>query len=353
VHELGHFWAARRAGIHVEEFSIGMGPRLLSVMKNETRYSLKLLPIGGSCAMLGEDESAEGNPRSFGSKSVGWRIVVITAGAFMNFVLALLITTIVAMFVHGSDATVRGFSETSPIQEAGVQIGDRIVSVNGRSVHVYGNFALAMHRADGEPMNVVIDRQGQRHNLAITPYHTGDRYILGFIPGRVIGPFHSGTAALADGSIMNLDEQPWVHRMGFFESLSYGFSSMVYNIEIVIFSLGQLITGNFTVNDMMGPVGIVTAVGDQIEQSTAAGSAADGFWAAMIFAALISANLGVFNLLPIPALDGGRLVFLILEAIRRKPIDPNREGFVHFAGLMLLMVLIVFVTYNDILRLLA
>jgi len=352
VHELGHFWAARRAGIFVEEFSIGMGPRLISFVKNETRYSLKLFPIGGSCLMLGEDEAAD-DARSFGSKSVRWRIVVIAAGAIMNFVLALVIFTVMAMFTDTANTTVRGFTATSPVQEAGVQIGDRIVRVNGRSMNVFGNFNLEMLRTGGNPVDIVVERDGVLHSFTITPYYTDERHLLGFVPGLTVAPFSAETMTAEDGRIIYIDQLEGVRRASFFESLGRGFNDMLFSIELVIFSLGLIITGNFNIGDMMGPLGIVATVGEQIEGGMAAGGGLVAFWSALNFAALISANLGVFNLLPIPALDGGRLVFLTIEGVRRKPINPDKEGMVHFVGLMALLVLIAFVTYQDILRLFA
>jgi len=237
---------------------------------------------------------------------------------------------------------VRDFSENSPVQAAGLQIGDRIVRANGRAINVHGTFWLQVQRANGGPVDVVVDRGGQLLNFTVTPqYHEG-QYRLGFFTGVAAGPF----AEMPQG-----DVPFWINQLGVFESFAHGFHSMIFSIELVMYSLGQLITGNFSFADMMGPLGIVAAVGEQIEGSAAAGGGLAALWAALSFAAIISANLGVFNLLPIPALDGGRLVFLFLEAIRRKPINPDKEGMVHFVGLMALMVLIVFITYQDILRL--
>ena len=354
IHELGHFWAARRAGIHVVEFSLGMGPRLLKYTskKTGTMFSFKAFPIGGSCQMLGEDESDD-DPRAFGKKHVGWRILTIAGGAIMNFVLALIITTIMAMFTSGVDTTVRGFSETSPIREAGLQIGDRIVRINGRNVGINGDFHLEMLRADGSPIDLVVERNGQRHNYTIQPYFLGDRYILGFHQGTIVGPFFSATQTAPDGEVFYIDDFEWVHRNGFFAAIADGFRHMVFNIRLVFFGLSQLITGQFSFNDMMGPIGIVSVLGGEVGQTLQIGGGMAAFWTILSFTALLSANLGVMNLLPLPALDGGRLIFLFLEAIRRKPINPDKEGMVHFAGFVLLMVLVVFVAYNDIARLIS
>ena len=352
IHELGHFWAARRAGIHVVEFSLGMGPRLLKYTskKSGTMYSFKAFPIGGSCQMLGEDESDD-DPCAFGKKHVGWRIITIAGGAIMNFALAFIIATIISMFHSGVDATVADFSANSPIREAGVQIGDRIVRINNRNVGIHGDFHLEMMRADGSPIDIVVLRDGQRLNFTIQPYNIGTRYILGFHQGVAVGPFFSSTQTAPDGTQINVDELPWVHRNGFFDAIGDGFRTMIFNIRLVFFGLSQLITGQFAVNDIMGPIGIVSVLGDEVGQTYEIGGRMAAFWTIMGLTALLSANLGVMNLLPLPALDGGRLIFLFLEAIRRKPINPDKEGMVHFAGFVLLMVLVVFVAYNDIVRL--
>ena len=356
VHELGHYWAARAAGIHVEEFSVGMGPRLLHFTKNGTIWSLKLFPLGGSCRMLGmldEEEGAEtaDDTRSFNSKHVGWRILVIAGGAIMNFVLALLIATALSLFTASADTTIGGFSVVSPAAEAGIQIGDRIVRVNNRNVNVHGDFMLEMHRADGSPIDIVVERDGQRLNFTLTPHYLEDeeRFIAGFIPGRVVGPFHGRTWTDADGNTGYVDDLPGVRRESFIGGLTGGFHDMTFYVRFTMFAVSSLFTDGL--GGLMGPVGIVTAVGGQVEQSFEAGGGMAAFWALMSFTLLLSVNLGILNLLPLPALDGGRLVFLFIEAIRRKPLNPKIVETVHFVGIVLLMVLMVVVLYNDIMRL--
>jgi len=349
VHELGHYWAARKAGILVEEFSIGMGPRILFFKKGDTIYSLKLFPLGGSCRMLGEDEE-EADLRSFGSKPIGWRILVISGGALMNFALAFILATLMSMFTSYQDAVIVDFTESSPIAQAGAQVGDRIVRINNRNVNIYGDFILEMHRADGSPIYLVLERDGQQFNLSVTPYWLGDRFILGFLPGRGVGPFFASTQQAEDGSTIYIDNLPGVTRAGFFESISNGFNNMVFSVRFTIFSIGRLVTGALGADQIMGPIGIVTFVGGEVEQSLQAGGAAGALWTIISFTSLISVNLGIMNLLPLPALDGGRLMFLFLEAVRRKPINPDKEGMVHFAGIVLLIALAVFVAFNDIAR---
>ena len=349
VHELGHYFAARKAGILVEEFSIGMGPRLLYFKKGDTIYSLKLFPLGGSCRMLGEDEEAA-DLRSFGSKPIGWRILVISGGALMNFALAFILSTLLSMFTSYQDTVITDFTEYSPIAQAGGQIGDRIVRINNRNVNIHGDFVLEMHRSDGSAVNLVIERDGQQLSLNVTPYWLEDRFLLGFVPARGVGPFFPAALQAEDGSMIYIDDLPMVTRAGFFESMANGFHNMVFSVRFTVFSIGRLITGALGADQIMGPIGIVSFVGGEVEQSLAAGGASGALWTIANFTALISVNLGIMNLLPLPALDGGRLMFLFLEAIRRKPINPDKEGMVHFAGIILLIGLAIFVAFNDIVR---
>jgi len=354
VHELGHYWAARRAGIHVEEFSIGMGPRILHFTKNDTIWSIKAFPLGGSCRMRGDEENpkegTEPDPKSFTSASVGWRMVVIAGGAIMNFALALVLATLMSMFNASHDSTVSGFTEISPVQEAGLEIGDRIVQINGRNVNIHGDFTLEMMRADGSPIELVVERGGQRMNFTVIPFYLEDenRYLVGFVPGWRIGPFHAQTQTEADGSITYLDDFDWVYRLSFFGAIANGFHNTANTVQLTMFAVSTLFTEGL--GGLMGPLGIVTTVGGSVEQSLATGGGMAALWSLMFFTFFLSVNLGILNLLPLPALDGGRLIFLFLEAIRRKPINPDKEGMVHFAGFVLIMVLTAVVLYNDIMR---
>jgi len=352
VHELGHFFAARKAGILVAEFSIGMGPRLLKYQPGETMYSLKLFPLGGSCQMLGEDEDSD-DGRSFGSKPVGARMIVILAGAFMNFVLALVVAVLIASFNVFPEPSIRGFTDVSPIADAGAMPGDRITAINGRRVNSYGDFRLEMMLADGSPITVRLARQNVIGDMEITVMpvleQESERWLLGFMPGMGVGVFGDVYQMSPDGQLMDITTLDGVRQLSFAESVVKGFFDAVFAVRSVFFVLGQLITGNFGLDALMGPLGIVSEIGDEAAAGLAISIGA-AIWGMMQFVVIISANLAVLNLLPLPALDGGRMVFLILEAIRRKPVDPNREGMVHFAGFVLLMVLAVFVAYNDVVR---
>lgn len=322
VHELGHFLLARKNGITVTEFSVGMGPRIVSTVKGGTRYSLRVLPFGGSCMMLGEDEdnSAEG---AFGSKSVWARMAVIFAGPFFNFLLALFLSLIVVA-AFGYDAPVIGEVEDGyPAQEAGLSAGDRILSVNGRTVFLFRDVSVYLGFHQDEPVRVVYERDGLKYQAELTPRQDDDGYYR-------MGIVSSG---MTKGS--------------FFQTIQYSFYEVGYWIDLTFQSLGMLVTGQLSIHDMSGPVGIVSYIGTTYRESAAVSIAAV-FANMLSIAILLTANLGVINLLPLPALDGGRLIFLIVEAVRGKRVDPEKEGMVHFAGFVLLMILMVVVMYNDI-----
>ncbi|MCL2576407.1 MAG: site-2 protease family protein [Defluviitaleaceae bacterium] len=346
VHELGHFWAARRAGIQVEEFSIGMGPRILKFKRGETIYSLKALPLGGSCRMLGEDEDEEGNvnERSLNRKPIGWRVLVMAGGSVMNFALALIIAIIMSLFTTYAEPTVVNFTgENSPMQAAGAQIGDRITSVNGRSVNVRGDLTLAMLRADGSPMSVTVDRDGATHTLSVRPiqHEESENWLLGFGMLNAVGAFASVPAGLVGTEIYR--------EVGFFESVAVGAQNLSFIVRATFTAIGRLFTHG--ISELMGPIGMVDVVGGEMTEVATNHGFAATFWTGMHFTMFLSVSLGVLNLLPIPALDGGRLVFLGIEAIRRKPLNPEMEGKIHLAGFALMMGLFVLVAYNDIVRL--
>ena len=322
-HEFGHFLLAKRGGIGVTEFSLGMGPRLFSKQIGETRYSVKLLPFGGSCMMVGEDgESDEEN--SFGSKSVWTRISVVAAGPIFNFILAFFL----ALFIVGSigyDAPdIVAVMDGYPAAEAGMQPGDRIVQMNKTHIHVYREVSLYVQMHQGETVTVTYERDGERHAVTLEPkmseYGT---YLLGF----------QGSGVRTKGNV--------------FQTVYYSAYEVKYWISTTLKSLAMMFHGQVSADDISGPVGIVNTIGETYEASREDG----GFyvWLNMLnISILLSANLGVMNLLPIPALDGGRLVFLLLEVLRRgKRIDPEKEGMVHFVGLMLLMALMLAVMFND------
>lgn len=412
-HELGHFLLAKRNGIKVTEFSLGMGPRLLSTQKGETRYSLKLFPIGGSCMMVGEDDDDD-SEGSFNKASVWARISVVAAGPIFNFILAFVFAMIITSVAGYDPARVLQVEENSPAAKAGLQEGDIITEFQGRSI-VLGrdlDSYMMLHGLDDEEITLTYKRNGEKKEVSFEAY-SEEKYMLGFsyvptpdsepeitqvvlngammeagvqagdiireINGETIetsqeiqeywgkNPLDGSAISLGierDGEIQTLSLKPQMtkqvdtgfiynlyrEKTNFLGVLRYSASEVRYWISNTIESLMMLIKGQFSVNDLSGPVGIIDVIGDSYEEAKEEGSVM--VWLQMLYwAILLSANLGVMNLLPIPALDGGRLVFLAVEAVRKKKLDPNVEGMIHFAGFVLLMLLMVFVMFNDFRRL--
>lgn len=411
IHELGHFLLAKKNGIIVTEFSLGMGPRLLSTVKGGTRYSLKLLPIGGSCAMLGEDTAEEDVPGTFNRAPVWGRISVVAAGPVFNFILAFILSVIITGFVGYDPAQIMTVESGSTAEQAGIREGDIITEYNGYHIDVARDLYVYtyLNQLREEPVTVTMDRNGEELTFTFMP-DVDVRYLLGFNrsdadsmkvesliegmpleeaglqPGDVITsvdgvPTPDGAAyaeyleenPLSDrpveitydrnGTEYSVEITPREYRtpgLGFsyntgyteaqgFEVLKYAALDVKYMIRTTLLSLKELVTGGLGMDDLSGPVGVVDAIGTAYEETKDEGTVI--MWMNLLnMAVLLSANLGVMNLLPLPALDGGRLVFLLLEAVRRRPVNREVEGMVHFAGLMLLMVLMVVVMYNDILK---
>lgn len=327
-HELGHFLLAKRNGIRVNEFSLGLGPTLVGFTRGETKYSIKLLPFGGACMMEGEDEDSS-DEASFQKKSVWARISVVAAGPVFNFIMAFVFAFILILCVGFDKPVINDVIEGHPAQEAGIEAGDTIVSMNGKKIHFYREVSLYTFFHPGESIDIVYERDGERMEATVNPVFDEEqgKYLIGFY----------GTGVREKGNVL--------------EALKYSAFELKYWINTTFDSLKMLVTGRVSFNDMQGPVGIVKTIGDTYDESKSDG----GFWVfvnMLNIAILLSANLGVMNLLPIPALDGGRLVFLVIEAIRRKRINPEKEGMVHFVGLMLLLVLMVVVMFNDVRQLL-
>ena len=411
-HEFGHFLFAKLNGIGVTEFSLGMGPRLFSFQKGETRYSLKLLPIGGSCAMVGEDTDEEDLPGSFNAASVGGRISVVAAGPVFNFVLAFVLAVIIVGFVGYDPAEVVEVESGSPVAEAGLEKGDVITEYNGYHVDLAKDLYVYMYLNDlkeGDTVTMTVKRDGETRTITYTP-DVSVRYLLGFnrsdassmtveslidgMPLQEAGLQAGDTITaingteIADGEAYDayLEEHPlsnepveitydrdgldytatitpreyrtpqlgFSYNLGYTKTsglqvLKYGALEIKYMVRTTLLSLKELVTGQLGFQNLSGPVGVVDAIGTTYEQSKSEGALM--LWMNMLnMAVLLSANLGVMNLLPLPALDGGRLVFLVIEAIRRKPVNREIEGRIHLAGLMLLMALMVVVMYNDILK---
>ena len=321
-HELGHFLLAKWNGIEVIEFSLGMGPRLLSHVWGDTRYSLKLLPIGGSCQMVGEEEASD-SEGAFGNKSVWARIAVVAAGPVFNFILAWVLALIIVGSV-GYDNTKVDIIPDSAAAEAGMEDGDQIISINGSRTWLYREVSLYSSLHQGQTATVVFERNGEKQTVVLTPKQSDTgAYLYGF----------SRTVQREKG--------------GALETVGYSCAEIRYWLKATVESLKMLIGGQVGLEEMSGPVGIVSTIGDTYKESRI-----DGWYYVtmnmIMIAILLSVNLGVMNLLPIPALDGGRLVFLILEAIRGKAIPQEKESMVHFTGFVLLMGLMAVILFSDL-----
>lgn len=325
VHESGHFLLAKANKIRVDEFSLGMGPRLISFVKGETRYSLKLLPIGGSC-MMGEDDVEDVGEGSFNSKSVWARISVVAAGAIFNFILALIFAIIVVGFTGYDKPVISDVMDGFPAQEAGLQAGDRIVKIDHKKINLWREITYYNMFHQGETVDLVYERDGIRKKVTITPKQDEDgTYLLGITSSNYQKP-------------------------NVFTAVQYGVYEVKFWICTTLESLKMLVTGAVGMDQLSGPVGIVDVVDETYQESKDYGPLVV-FLQMLNIGILLSANLGVMNLLPLPALDGGRLVFLFIEAIRGKRVSPEKEGWVHGAGMILLLALMAFVLFNDIMRL--
>jgi len=325
-HEFGHFIVAKLNHIDVEEFSLGMGPCLLKKVYHGTQYSLRLLPIGGYCAM-GEDEEATDSPSNFNNKSVWVRIAVIASGPVFNFILAFVLSFVMIMMSGYDKPVIGAVAEGYPAAESGMEAGDTIVKMGDKRIHIFREISTYNQFHQGETTEITYLHDGEEKVTALTPMYDEayDYYLFGISGGNYT-------------------------KANLFTGIQYSFYEVGYWIWSTIGSLGMLITGQIGLDQLSGPVGIVNVVDDSYNQASSYGIYA--IVVQMLYLAiLLSANLGVMNLLPIPALDGGRLLFLFIEAIRRKRIPPEKEGYVHLAGMVLLMILMVVVFFNDIQKL--
>ena len=335
VHELGHFIAAKACGVQVNEFSVFMGPKLLQKKGKETTYTLRLIPIGGFCAMEGEDETSE-NPRAFTAAKPWKRIVILAAGSFMNVLTGLVILLCIYASAQGfAVPVIDSFFENCPYESAeGFQAGDRFYSVDGRRVYLYSDLEMLLSRNPDQVYDIVVLRDGEKvtlHDFELkkVPYETeeGTEERYGFYFGSVPATFG------------NQLKNAWYHGIDF--------------ARMVWMSLGDLVSGQVSVREMSGPVGIVSVIS---ETGETAESTKAGVENVLYLGAFIAVNLAVMNMLPIPALDGGRVFFLLitclLEAILKKKIDPKYEGYIHAVGMILLLGFMLLITFKDVWQLL-
>ncbi len=414
IHEFGHYIFARKGGITVNEFSLGMGPRLFSFDAAGTKWSVKLLPIGGSCMMEGEDESSE-DEGAFANKSVWARILTVFGGPLFNFILAFVLSLFVIGSIGVDKSNIVSVTKGYPAEQAGLRAGDVITKINGTNINIGREVSsyFVFHPLSDENVKIEVKRGDEKLKFDVTPQEKEKFYLgFGYNPGngeavvdsvtedgalKAAGAKAGDVITAVDGTAINsgndlnnyfianpLDgketkltikradtgntEEISVtpksagvsytlgmisntarEKVGFGGTLYYALNETKYVVVTTVESLKMMVTGRVKTKDIAGPVGIVNMIGNSYEQSKSEGIMVILLSMASI-SILISANLGVMNLLPIPALDGGRLVFLIIEAIRGKPIDADKEGKVHFVGFVLLMILMVVVLFNDILR---
>lgn len=328
IHEFGHYFFAKRAGIYVYEFSIGMGPRIFKwTRKNdETEYSIRLIPIGGFVQMAGEeveDDPSVPKNKKFLTKTFGQKFMTVIAGIMNNFILAIILLFLLALFngAPQNKAIVGEVSKDMPAYSSGLMEGDRILKINDKNAESYDIFALELQVNMGNSITLEVDRNGENKIITITPKKMVE-------DGKEVSRY---------GFAIN-DEV----KTGFFASLKYAFTktlSLLYQMVLTIF---YLITGTLGLNSFSGPVGIYNIVGQ---------AASSGFWSLVSLTALLSINVGFINLLPLPAFDGGRLLFIIIEKISGKKVDPKLENTIHSIGFFLLLALMLLITYNDIIRL--
>ena len=414
IHEFGHYLFARKGGIKVNEFSLGMGPRLFSFNAAGTKWSVKLLPIGGSCMMEGEDETSD-DEGAFANKSVWVRIWTVFGGPLFNFILAFLLSLFVIGTIGYDNSKIVSVTKGYPAEQAGLRAGDEITKINGTHINIGREVSsyFVFNPLSDKDVNIEVKRGDEKLDFIVRP-QAKEKFYLGFTynpgdgeaaiesitddgslkeagakTGDVItavdgNAIKSGTdlsnyfiANPLDGKEVKLTlkraESDKIEdisvlpksagssytlgmvsntareKVGLGGTIYYALNETKYVVVTTVESLKMMVTGRVKPKDIAGPVGIVNMIGNSYEQSKSEGILVVLLSMASI-SILISANLGVMNLLPIPALDGGRLVFLIIEAIRGKPVDPDKEGRVHFAGFVLLMILMVVVLFNDILR---
>lgn len=314
AHEFGHFITAKKCGVKVNEFSIGMGPLLWHKDTEETKYSIRALPIGGYCAMEGEDEESE-DARSFSNASCPRKLLIVSAGAIMNVLLAILLMIIVCFVMGTATTTISGFVEGSYFREAGLKTGDRIIQINDKKVDEWGDISNALDGLGGsDEVTVKVVRDGEQVTVTSHLMKNSGQYIIGITPKMSRAPA---------------------------KCIQAGFAS-TWNMTVEMYKIfGQLFTGHLSLDALSGPVGIFYVVGQSAHQ---------GLIYVIYLTALISLNLAIVNMFPFPALDGGRFLLILIRRVTGKLISAKAENAINFAGLMLLFALMIYVTFNDVLK---
>lgn len=330
VHELGHFVAAKAAGITVYEFTIGFGPAIFKKQIGETLYAIRLLPVGGAVMMKDEngepdeeEKAAEDDPDAGSFQKASWprRFSVIIAGSLMNFLTGILIVLLLmAPAAYVATPVISGFAEGFPL-EGTLQVGDRVVRLNGFHIFTYNDLSMALQLAGDEPIDITVKRDGQKLRLTDVPLERLD---------------YDGSGQLRYGLNFGYEEVSGLGKVKYAVNNAFTFFQSAYK------SIGMLLGGQAKTSDLMGTVGIASEISNRAEESMR------DMW---YFVAYISVNLSFVNMLPIPGLDGGKLLFMLVELVMRRKLDPKWENYCSYAGLALVMALFVFATYNDIMRL--
>lgn len=321
VHELGHFTVGKLSGMRVNQFAIGMGPAIWSKQRGETKYAIRLFPIGGFVAVEGEDAESS-DPRAFCNVWLWKRIAFVCAGALMNLILGLVILSILVALRTSLPTTIISEFHENASSNRQLQVNDRIIGVNGSRVFTSNDITFSMISDKDGIVDFTVIRDGRRLEIPAVDF---------------------GMETLDDGTrLINLDFYVYTTSKTFWGSVRYSFLWMFSIVRQVWMSFLNLITGNFTMSELSGPVGVSTVIG---QASTA------GIKTLLLLVSFITINIGVFNLLPVPALDGGRLVFLLIELVIRRPVNPKYEGLIHATGFVLLMGIMLVVTFNDVVRL--
>ncbi|MBR6720375.1 MAG: site-2 protease family protein [Clostridia bacterium] len=328
IHEFGHFIAAKSFGVYVEEFALGMGPAILKKQGKETLYSLRLFPIGGYCAMRGENEEVE-EERSFSALKPWKRLVILVAGAAMNILLALVLFMIICFSQKYVYSTEVGAILNDDVPASVLSVGDEIIKMDNTGINIYSDIQLKMMENKGEAVDITVLRNGEKMTFTLTPYVTETGYKFGFSP-----------AVKENTPLMAL-------RNGFYET--------AFSVKSVFWTIKQMITGTIGLESVSGPVGIATVVDDVVDATMEIENKGERYYILLLnilnLMALIGANLGVMNLLPLPALDGGRVLFTFVEMVIRRKVPQKFEAAVHAAGFILLMLLAVVITWSDIMKL--
>lgn len=321
VHEAGHFLTARAFGIKIHEFALGMGPAIFKKEKNNVTYSLRAVPIGGFVKLEGEDVTSD-DPRAFNNKPPLARIAVLLAGGIMNIITGFLVFVLFyTLTTHVNVPVVDRILPDTPAETAGLAEGDRILSINGRKVNIQSDVSLSLYENRDNEARITVLRNGQKLHVKLKPMKSEEgNYLIGFTPTRL---------EMTPGLV-----------------IKNAYYNTFFVVRLVYFSIAEMIKGNIGIQDISGPVGIVSEISRATKSNEAVLSVLN-------FVALIAVNLGVMNLLPLPALDGGRIFFALVELIRRKPVKPEHEGIVHFVGFALLILLMIAVTFSDFAKMFA